>query len=374
MAAEASQMDLVELLIKSNANVNAVTRQNKDTPLHYARDWPVIATLLEFGADPDVRNTEGKTYLDWCCDRSASPYFLGPLTYTQDRPDDYNKACGGNIPFDKWERFKSSVPNRSEVIKTNLRHLRKYNRSLTGLDAIKDNAEDIKVLRSVIGRHEPYSGVCYFTADASPVDIWSLAFLGYFYLPTFVTAKPDSYNTLFGSVIFEVDTRGFDEFATRYEDTVVLTCYNIYHYAGYRVEEGKIFVRLEVQNYHGMIKGEDRALNTRPKGTTTATASEQDPDFLAAASRIDSNFEQFQKMLQDLHDRCPFTAPIKPSNDNPKKRGQKQSSDLSGLLDSLEALGVPTSKLDSPLRSVREGIYSLSRTRPFPMPPLAVAA
>lgn len=371
MAVEASRMDLVELLIKANVNVNALTRRDKDTPLHYARDWPVITTLLQYGADPNTLNVEGKTYLDLCCNPSASPYFLGPLSYSQDRPEDFNNASGKYLPSEQWKIFDDSEIVRAEEIKKKLRHVRNYNRSLTGLDALEDNSENIKILKSVIGRHESYTGVCYFTAEASPIDIWSLAFLGYFYLPTFVITKPKSYHDLIGPVIFEVDTTEFSEFTTLSEvdgaDAVVLSCYNIYHYEEDRVDdEGKIIVKLKVQNYHGMIREGQYTLNTQSKATSIG---EQDCDFLAAVSRLNLPSVQFQEMLQTLKDRCPFGPPTKPVSDNLKKRSFKQPPNSTSVACLLEALGVCVSKLDRPPTSVGEGVSRLLRPSPFPMPP-----
>jgi ankyrin repeat protein len=56
------------LLIENNADVNVQDKKKGNTALHYALDYPcdlVLADLLlKNGADPFIRNDNGKTSVD----------------------------------------------------------------------------------------------------------------------------------------------------------------------------------------------------------------------------------------------------------------------------------------------------------------------
>ena len=55
-----NHIDLVEFLISEGADVNIRDTEN-DTPLYVAENVKVAQKLLYHGADPFVRNSEGKT-------------------------------------------------------------------------------------------------------------------------------------------------------------------------------------------------------------------------------------------------------------------------------------------------------------------------
>jgi len=63
-AIEVGDIDLVKLLIEYGADVNQVMRHLNETPLIYAAhygDQLITAHLLENGADPLIKNTNGET-------------------------------------------------------------------------------------------------------------------------------------------------------------------------------------------------------------------------------------------------------------------------------------------------------------------------
>jgi uncharacterized protein len=59
--------DLVSLLVQHGGSV-ASTNQNSETPLHWAtgfHSWGIVPVLLGLGADPNARDTEGRTAAHW---------------------------------------------------------------------------------------------------------------------------------------------------------------------------------------------------------------------------------------------------------------------------------------------------------------------
>ena len=57
------RLDVVSWLLQSGANVNVADGEG-DIPLHYADSLEVARILLANGADPSIRNAEGKTALE----------------------------------------------------------------------------------------------------------------------------------------------------------------------------------------------------------------------------------------------------------------------------------------------------------------------
>lgn len=68
------RLQIVELLLKNGADINAQTKQYGDTPLHVAVNnshctEKFIRLLLLYGADPNIKNKNGQSSLERC------PYF-----------------------------------------------------------------------------------------------------------------------------------------------------------------------------------------------------------------------------------------------------------------------------------------------------------
>mmetsp|Transcript_22442 Transcript_22442/g.46795 ORF Transcript_22442/g.46795 Transcript_22442/m.46795 type:complete len:162 (+) Transcript_22442:158-643(+) len=57
------RLNVVSWLLSCGANVNVADAEG-DTPLHYADSLEVARVLLANGADPTIRNSEGKTALE----------------------------------------------------------------------------------------------------------------------------------------------------------------------------------------------------------------------------------------------------------------------------------------------------------------------
>jgi ankyrin repeat protein len=58
---------MANLLLSRGADINALDRDSKATPLHYAASWgreEMVKLLLDKGARREIRNTGGKTAAD----------------------------------------------------------------------------------------------------------------------------------------------------------------------------------------------------------------------------------------------------------------------------------------------------------------------
>jgi len=89
----------VEVLLEHGANVNQTCRRSGSTPLHRAVTWSgapatagkqdaareIIAILLRFGADPSIKNRNGKLAADYVKDEGLRRQLAVPRSRTSVR-------------------------------------------------------------------------------------------------------------------------------------------------------------------------------------------------------------------------------------------------------------------------------------------------
>jgi hypothetical protein len=345
-------LDIVDALVSSGANVNSQTMY-RDTPLHYARHSSNITEFLAHISDRQIVNQEGHTYQNWPPPAIVSPfrirsrYEVGRLFFTQTKHPNFLKSCMGMFPPPVWERLrreaKSILMNIPEQIDL-------FNSLLVGdQEFTEEMGMSIKRAKSVAGVSTPkWSKLCYFSAQVTPIEVWDLAYMGYFYIPTFVMAKTDP-RDIPGNVLFEIDLSPFPQFSTMLDqDTVLLSCYNIFQYSGFRLERetGQVVVRLNIVNYfnknpqgHVLHTGDGRASDANPAFSTLLNES-----FAYVQSTLPA--EQFALTLEQLFNVLKFTPPLDP---NPNEHGEGRVRvlslmtipDESGVVDSLLTLKYP---------------------------------
>lgn len=123
-------------------------------------------------------------------------------------------------------------------------------------------SEYIKELKCCIGWQKPkFSGICYRSANMSPLEIWATKFKDTFYIPSFFSTSTTREVSLRfnGNVLFEIDTTEYNNFTTliQCDQTVykenenLISCYNVFKWVGYSYNDGDayVIVKLKIVSY-----------------------------------------------------------------------------------------------------------------------------
>lgn len=256
----------------------------------------------------------------------------------------------GNIA--EFEKIRVQAP---QILREAKNDIANFNQYLVMEQEFPNHiANNIKTLKSAIGgtRHV-HNGLCYFSAKLSPIEIWSMAYAGFFYLPTFILAKLDA--TIAAperSVLFEVDLQEFNEFSAKVDnESVLLSCYNIYEFQKFRREGANIIVSLRVSNYHnlqtdGVINTE--RIETNPLRSSLTTLLQESDNFLNPEIDIDNYCAALERLSRDFQ----FTPAPRPVRGNPRSMNtQLTVTDDSGVAQILAALNCDPKKIVSLVKS-----------------------
>lgn len=334
-----SHLEMILALKEKNADPNATTVFG-DTPLDYAN--PSSKIFSHLGAE---LKTGTKLNMNLSFMYFLDPlYHIGQLHFTQRRCTDFQKKCTGEFEDVAWSQIEQ---RKDEILARAPQSIIDYNARLTQEDIPDGIAYQLKALKNTIGyNRNEHKGLCYFSADVSPIEVWSLAYERFFYIPTFIIAKMDTPRGVPGRVIFEVDLSKFSEFSTKLDDfNVILSCYNIYDYQNIRPHGDQVIVRLQVADYHKFPTC-DSVIDTERDRTIQESSTTFTQLLDRSLTYVKANLDAaaFFQAYKDLMTSFPFQRAPKPQRDAPRSM-TCGIDDETGVVNILFALKFPKEKI-----------------------------